>query len=89
MPQTHKNFGDVVNRSDKMGQLIESISRTSDEQATKVEYISTAIMTVDDITNQNAAGAEESAAASEEIKARAEEIVEFMNELKAMIGMNK
>lgn len=85
--KTHKNFGEVVGRADKIGALISEIAGSSDEQAAKAEYISTAVMTVDEISNKNAAAAEESAAASEEIKARAEEITEFMNELKAMIGI--
>jgi methyl-accepting chemotaxis protein len=87
--QTHKNFGEVVNRSDKIGQLIGDIAITSEEQATQVEYISAAVMTVDEITQKNVVSAEGSATASEEIKARADEIIEFMDELKALIGMNK
>jgi len=62
--------GDVTKVSD----LIDGITKASEEQAQGVEQVNTAMSQMDKVTQQNASGAEECASASEELSAQAQNV---------------
>ncbi|MBU1920334.1 methyl-accepting chemotaxis protein [bacterium] len=67
-----KNLLDSATSSvEKMGTIIEEISSASSEQLRGIENISAAVSQVDQVTQQNAATAEEAASASEELSGQA------------------
>ena len=66
------------------------IAAASNEQARGIEQINTAVSQMDQVTQANAANAEESAAASEELSSQSETMNEIVRELVALIeGSNK
>ncbi len=74
--------GDVTQVAD----LLNGITRASDEQAQGVEQINTAVSQMDKVTQQNAAGAEESASAAEQLSAQAQTVKSMVGELMALVG---
>ena len=74
---------------DKVAGLVAEISAASDEQATGIEQINTAVAEMDKVIQQNASSSEESASASEELSAQAEEMMAVVNELMGItLGTN-
>ena len=57
----------VVDNVSQVADLINGISAASNEQAQGVDQINSAVATMDKVTQQNAAGAEQAAAAAEEL----------------------
>ncbi len=74
--------GDVAQVAD----LLNGITQASDEQAQGVEQINTAVTQMDKITQQNAAGAEESASASEQLSVQARTVKGIVEELSALVS---
>ncbi len=87
--RTNTDFKEVQDHSEKICVLVEGISEASRQQAISVEQISTAVHSVDQVTHQNAAGAEESAAASKEMKNQSESLNVLVNELLRLASGNK
>ena len=85
---TSEAFSEVAGSAGKVGDLIGEIAAASNEQAQGIGQINTAVTEMDKITQQNAAGAEESASASEEMAAQAEQMKAMVNQLTAVIGGN-
>jgi len=77
--RTSEKFTGVAASASKAGELVGEIAAASSEQAQGITQINTAVSEMDKVTQQNAAGAEESASASEELNAQSEQ-------LKAMVG---
>jgi methyl-accepting chemotaxis protein len=73
----------------EVDEMVESINKASSEQANGIDQITKAVTQMDQVTQQNAANAEESAAASEELSAQAEGLKEVVAELRAIIGTDK
>ncbi|MCL2689987.1 MAG: methyl-accepting chemotaxis protein [Chitinispirillia bacterium] len=69
-----KTLNQIVDRVNKMGGLIGEIAAASNEQAQGVEQINTAIASMNNVTQQNAANSEESASAAEELSSQAAEL---------------
>ncbi|MBU0637852.1 MAG: hypothetical protein KKB50_03235, partial [Planctomycetes bacterium] len=76
----------IVGDVSQVADLLNGISKASDEQAQGVEQINTAVSQMDKVTQQNAAGAEESASAAEELTAQAQTVKGMVDELVAMVG---
>ena len=72
----------------QVAELINGITRASQEQAEGVEQVNTAVSQIDKVTQQNAASAEESASASEELSAQAERVKSMVMELAQLVGGN-
>ena len=73
--------GDVT----KVTDLIDGISKAGEEQAQGVDQVNSAVSQMDRVTQQNAAGAEESASASEQLSAQANTVKGVVNELAVLI----
>lgn len=77
-------IGAITENATKVKTLIESVSQSAAEQSTGVEYISKSLVQMEQITQQTAAGAEESASASHQMKAQAESLHTVVLELEAL-----
>ena len=80
-----KALGAIVTNAAKTTELISGISRASQEQAQGVEQINVAVSQMDKVTQQNAAGAEESASAAEQLSAQAGTIQGMVADLVALV----
>ena len=83
--KTGEIFTEVATSTIKVGELVAEISTASIEQDKGIEQINTAVTTIDQVTQQNAASAEESASASEEMNAQAEQMMIFVHKLVQLV----
>jgi methyl-accepting chemotaxis protein len=81
-----KGLGTIVERVGKVTDLVDSIAKASAEQAQGVEQVNAAVGQMDKVTQQNAAGAEESASAAKELAGQAAAVKSIVDELSAMVG---
>ncbi len=81
-----KALGGIVTEAATVAELINGISRASDEQAQGVEQVNTAVAQMDKVTQQSAAGAEEAASAAEQLSAQAVAVNGVVAELAALVG---
>ncbi|UCE59302.1 MAG: CZB domain-containing protein [Phycisphaerales bacterium] len=81
-----KALGAIVGDVTKVTDLVDGISKASDEQAQGVDQVNTAVSQMDKVTQQNASGAEESASAAEELAAQATAVKSMVQELSALVG---
>jgi methyl-accepting chemotaxis protein len=82
-----ENLKEIVVEAKKVTDLAGEISASSQEQSEGIGQISTAVSTMDTVTQQNAANAEELASASEELAAQAETLKSIVNELAVAVGI--
>jgi len=75
-----KSLEQIVERTDKMGDLIGEIAAASNEQAQGIEQVNKAVAQMNQVTQSNAANSEESASASEELSSQAAELATMVNE---------
>jgi methyl-accepting chemotaxis protein len=78
-----KEIGEGV---EKVTQLVVEVSAASAEQSQGIEQINTAVAQMDQVTQSNAANAEQSASASEELSAQARELNDMVGVLVALVG---
>jgi len=81
-----KALSAIVNDVSKVTDLVDGITRASEEQAQGVDQVNIAVSQMDKVTQQNAAGAEESASASEELAAQAQTVKGIVGDLMALVG---
>jgi methyl-accepting chemotaxis protein len=67
-------MGEIVQRVDRVRDLIGQISAASDEQAHGIQQVGRSVMEVDQMTQQNAALVEQSAAAAEGLRHQADQL---------------
>jgi aerotaxis receptor len=79
MQDAHKTIDHVVDSVNEVGVLINQISTAAREQTAGVGQVNEAINHLDQLTQQNAALAEESAAASEGLKTSAATLTQAMH----------
>ncbi len=84
-----KALKNIVADVAQVAELLDGITRASNEQAQGVDQINTAVSQMDRVTQQNAAGAEESASAAEELSAQAQTLKGMVGELVALVGGKK
>ncbi|MBL4762457.1 MAG: methyl-accepting chemotaxis protein [Gammaproteobacteria bacterium] len=72
-------LGGIVNSVIKVGNIVAEIATASQEQANGIDQINQTITNLDDLTQQNAALAEETSAASVTMTKRASEMVELVD----------
>ena len=76
----------ITTSSAKVSDLVEEIAAASREQAQGIDQVNVAVGQLDQVTQKNASGAEESASASEEMNSQAEGMKDMVRELTAVIG---
>ncbi len=81
-----ETLGKIADGSRKVNSLVGEIAAASGEQAQGIEQISTAVGQMDQVTQTNAANAEESASAAEELSSQAEELTNMVGQLQALVG---
>ena len=84
--KTDEDFSEVAASTAKLAELIGEIAAASNEQARGIVQVNTAVQDMDNLTQQNAANAEESASASEEMNAQAEQMKGFVQELVRVVS---
>lgn len=82
---TKESFQENIEISSKVGLLVDEIAEASREQSEGIGQVSMAVAEMDRITQQNAAGAEESASAAEQMKAQAESMKVYVDDLIALV----
>jgi len=70
----------IVDRAQKVGDLIAEIAAASNEQALGIEQVNIAVAQMNQVTQSNAANSEESASASEELSGQAGELAKMVGE---------
>ncbi len=76
----------IVGDVSKVTDLIDGISKASEEQALGVDQVNTAVSQMDKVTQQNAAGAEESAAAAEQLSSQANMVKSVVKDLASLVN---
>ncbi len=84
---TDRSFADILDRAQKTSNLISEIATSSTEQAEGMNQIATAMTSIDEVTQRNAATSEESAAAAEELNAQSISMMESVNEIARLVGL--
>lgn len=84
--ETNQDFARVAASVSRSGEFVAEIAAASSEQAIGIERISKVMADLDEVTQRNAATAEESASASEVMDAQAEGLRGFVGDLVAMVG---
>jgi methyl-accepting chemotaxis protein len=82
---TEEAFKKNVEINEKIKLLIDEIATASREQSEGINQVSKAMSEIDQVTQKNAANAEESAAAAEELSAHALGLKEYVKDLSAVI----
>lgn len=83
--KTNQSFNLVSESAKQVGALVREISAASDEQAKGIEMVGTAVMTMDQVTQQNAAYSEENASASMELNLQATHMKSIVASLAKLI----
>jgi methyl-accepting chemotaxis protein len=81
-----QRLGEIADGNRKVNDLVGEIAAASNEQATGIDQVNTAVGQMDQVTQTNAANAEESASAAEELNAQAEELNRMVAELNKLVG---
>jgi methyl-accepting chemotaxis protein/methyl-accepting chemotaxis protein-1 (serine sensor receptor) len=74
----------ITNGATEVQALVEESATR--EQAMGIEQISKAVAQMDEVTKENAAGAEQSAESSEELNAQSHALMAVVNQLRALVG---
>ena len=80
---------EIASNNGKVNSLINEIAAASKEQAQGIDQINTAVSQMDQVTQSNAANAEETAAAAEEMDAQAEELKRQIGQLRLIVNGSK
>ncbi|RJR33439.1 MAG: chemotaxis protein [Desulfobacteraceae bacterium] len=84
--RTNEEFGEVADRSAKVGELVSEIATASQQQAEGIEQVNRAVADIDRVVQETAANAEESASTSEEMNAQAQQFKVFVKEISILVG---
>ena len=81
-----KTLEEITGAATKVSALVGEIAAASQEQSQGIGQVNTAMSQMDQVTQSNAAGAEESAAASEELSSQAEQLRGTVGDLLVLVG---
>ncbi|MCX6954875.1 MAG: methyl-accepting chemotaxis protein [Verrucomicrobia bacterium] len=81
-----KSFAIILQQVAHVDQLVAQIATASREQSQGIEQVTTAVSQMDQITQSNAANAEETASAAEELNAQSVALNEVVVRLQALVG---
>ena len=79
-------LNEITNNVSKTTELISEIATASGEQSQGISQINSAITQMDQVTQANAANAEESASASQELNSQADHMTHIVNELIMLVN---
>lgn len=82
---TAKSFSRAAENSHELQSLLSEISGAASQQDERIGYINNSVGSIDRITQQNAANAEESAAATMELRGQAQELKQLIGDLSAVV----
>jgi methyl-accepting chemotaxis protein len=85
LERTNKEYVEVSETGDKVGELVGEIAAASKEQSQGIEQVSKAVTEMDTVTQKNAATAEESASAAEELSAQSTVMQEVVERLAVLV----
>jgi len=77
-----KSLTKIVDRAEKVGNLIAGIAAASNEQSAGIDQVTNAVSQMNQVTQSNASNAEESASAVEELNSLAEELQDLVDTFK-------
>ncbi len=86
--EVEQSLREIQSATLKVNDLVGEVSEASNEQAQGIEQVNGAMVQMDQVTQSNAASAEETAAASEELAAQSEELGSMMTQLGRMVGID-
>jgi methyl-accepting chemotaxis protein len=86
--QTDELYREVALRVQKTAKLNGQISTASEEQSEGIDQVRNAVNNMDEVTQQNAANAEESASAAEELNAQVKKLQHIVEGLVSLVGGN-
>jgi methyl-accepting chemotaxis protein len=81
-----RSFGEIQAKVQQLDQLVAEIATASLEQTQGISQVNTAVTQMDQVTQGNAASAEESASASEELNAQAKSLKDTVAMLQALVS---
>jgi len=81
----NSDFEGIIESATVMGERTAKITQSSKDNADEIEQINQAVVKIDNITQQNAADAEEFAGTSEEMNAQATEMRNFIHKLETLV----
>lgn len=77
-----KTMTEIVNSVQRVSDIIGEITAASSEQSTDISQVNTAVMELDQMTQQNAALVEQSAAAAESLREQAQRLAHVVSEFR-------
>lgn len=80
--QTAKSLGNIVNDVTKVTDLVAEIASASNEQALGIEQVNSGLTQIDQVTQANTAGAEESASAAQTLSSQADSVKQLLSRFK-------
>jgi methyl-accepting chemotaxis protein len=83
--QTNQDFSELTGSTHTVSELVVEIATASGEQAQGLQQVNQSLSQIDQVTQTNAANAEESAAASEELSAQAATMEGLVENLVALV----
>jgi methyl-accepting chemotaxis protein len=86
---SNETFSQVTQSADKVSSLVFDIVNASEEQASGITQINKAINEIGDITQENAANAEESASASLELDSHSDKMESIVQQLVNLVNGKK
>ena len=81
-------FERYTEKARRVDEIIAQIASASQEQSQGISQLNSAVRSMDNVTQKNAANAEESASASEELSGQAETMKSVVGQLRALVGGN-
>jgi methyl-accepting chemotaxis protein len=84
-----ESFEEIVDKARKVDELVAEIATASLEQNQGIQQVSIAVTQMDQVTQTNAAGAEESASAAQELNAQAVMMRQTVADLQRLVGRAK
>ncbi len=84
-----QGLGEIVTKVRRMEEIASGIASASREQRSGVEQVAGAVSQIDQVTQSNAAAAEETASAAEELSAQAQELNHAVGQLVQLVGIDR
>ncbi len=81
-----KSLDEINNKARQVDELIAEIAVASQEQSQGIDQVARAVSDMDQVTQANAATAEETSAAANELSGQASQLKEIIDELNHMVG---